>query len=64
MADFSKYHTFLEFEFMTCHIVIPVVDAFVYIVLSKAKKQCLMGNYLVPKMYNAIYEMSHKSRML
>jgi len=34
---------------MTRHIVISVVDAFVYIVLSKAEKQCLMGNCLVPK---------------
>jgi hypothetical protein len=51
VADFSKYSTFwkTEVELMTRHIVISVVDAFVYIVLSMAGKQCLMGNYLAPK---------------
>jgi len=55
MADFSKYPTSFfffwktEVELMTRHIVISDVDAFVCIVISKAEKQCLMGNYLVPK---------------
>lgn len=46
MADSSKYPTSCktEVELMARHIVISVVDAFVYVVLSKAEKQCLVGN--------------------
>jgi len=31
-------------ELLTRHIVISVVDVFVYVVLSKVEKQRLMGN--------------------
>jgi len=46
MADSSKYRISwkTEVELTTRHIVISVVDAFVYVVLSKVEKQYLVRN--------------------
>jgi len=51
MVEFSKWYTFSKIvvEPMTGNVVICVVDAVMYVVVSKAEKQCLIGNLLVPQ---------------
>jgi len=51
MTEFSKSPASWNIivEPMTGNVVIPEVDVLIFVVLSKAEKQCLMGKELAPE---------------